>query len=205
MKIQNNLEGEMPVTIFPPEVYNSSCVQYYKIEISLESDPETKRNGHYYYLTNTILTPEYYIQMAHQLRTAHENDMFFIYINSPGGLLGTGVQIVHAMMDTRARTITIADGEVYSMAALIFMCGQERIVNPYSSFLFHNYSLTLAGKGNEVQSANIVTKQWYETLFKDLTEGFFTKRETQKIFDGKEFSLTADEVVLRLNKMLTIE
>ena len=50
-----------------------------------------------YYITNNITSPEVYIDMIQEIRMANPNDSIFIYINSEGGEVDTGIQIINAI------------------------------------------------------------------------------------------------------------
>lgn len=69
------------------------------------------------------------------LKDAKQIDVF---INSNGGDVFEGLAIYHALKRSKAKVVTHCDGMAASIASVIFMAGEERIM-PKSSFLMiHN-------------------------------------------------------------------
>ena len=68
----------------------------------LRSFRTPNQNGgwlHQYYLTNDIGGPELYIDMIQEIRMANPNDSIFVYINSEGGEVDSGIQIINAFQE----------------------------------------------------------------------------------------------------------
>ena len=57
------------------------------------------------------------------LYNAGENDIIKVYINSNGGDLMTGMQILNAMEMSNASIMTILDGQASSMGGIILLAG----------------------------------------------------------------------------------
>ena len=102
-----------------------------------------------YYLCGEIREPQYYTELFYTLRSASETDLVYIHINSSGGDFNTGLQIINNIFSSNARVVTILEARAYSMAALIFLSGDELIVHDNCQLMFHIYSGIFAGKGNE--------------------------------------------------------
>ncbi len=72
-----------------------------------------------------------------------------VYINSYGGEVAEGLAIYNALKRHKAKVRTICDGFACSIASVIFMAGDERIMNDSSLLMIHNaWSL---GMGNAEQ------------------------------------------------------
>jgi ATP-dependent Clp protease protease subunit len=150
------------------------------------------------YLSKEIGPPHKYVSLIEQFRCAQRDDTIMFYLNTPGGYLDTGIQIIHAMRDCPARVITVMDGMVGSMGALIFLAGRECIVHDYSKLMFHNYSSGTFGKGHEqIAQINAISQQYSEML-KDIATPFLTEQEIQNIIDGQDMWLSPDEVRERM-------
>lgn len=72
-----------------------------------------------------------------------------VYINSYGGDVGEGLAIYNALLRTPARVVTHCDGFACSIASVIFMAGEERIMNEASLLMVHN--AWAYGEGNAAE------------------------------------------------------
>ncbi len=67
-----------------------------------------------------------------------EVDTIKVLINSPGGSVMGGLSIFTALVASEKKVITQIDGIAASIAAVIFMAGQERYMMEYGLFMIHN-------------------------------------------------------------------
>ena len=139
--------------------------------------------------------------MIHQIRTAGQNDVVNIHLNTPGGLVSTGVQIISAMRASQGHVVTHLEGEACSMGALLFLVADEMVVYDDSLIMFHNYSGYAHGKGHEITASIEATNKWYSKLARTICTPFLTASELNKIFDGADMWMLSDEVETRLKKM----
>jgi ATP-dependent Clp protease protease subunit len=63
-----------------------------------------------------------------------------IEINSPGGSVADGMSIINAIEHAKSPIITIISGQVCSMAALISICGDKRLIYTNSYWMQHSTS-----------------------------------------------------------------
>jgi ATP-dependent Clp protease protease subunit len=63
-----------------------------------------------------------------------------IEINSPGGSVADGMSIINAIEHAKSPIITIISGQVCSMAALISICGDKRLIYSNSYWMQHSTS-----------------------------------------------------------------
>lgn len=61
-----------------------------------------------------------------------------VYINSYGGEVAEGLAIYNALKRHNAKVVTYCDGFAASIASVIFMAGDERIMNESSLLMIHN-------------------------------------------------------------------
>jgi ATP-dependent protease ClpP protease subunit/predicted DNA-binding protein YlxM (UPF0122 family) len=61
-----------------------------------------------------------------------------IRINSPGGSVQDGLSICSAILNSEIPCDTYIDGMAYSMAGVIAMCGRNRYMVDYGTFMMHN-------------------------------------------------------------------
>ena len=67
-----------------------------------------------------------------------EADTIHVYINSYGGEVAEGLAIYNALKRHKAKIITHTDGFACSIASVIFMAGDERIMSTASLLMIHN-------------------------------------------------------------------
>ena len=80
----------------------------------------TAREIHFY-ISEDIGDPELYIDMIHTLNTATPNDIVYMHLNTSGGQLDTGVQIINAMKNSQAKVVTVLECMAHSLGTLLFL------------------------------------------------------------------------------------
>lgn len=155
------------------------------------------------YISQELIEPHLYVELFEKLRLATSTDTIFIYLNTPGGYIDTGVQLIHAMRNCQARIVCVLDGTVCSMGSLIFLAGDDFIVNDYSRLMFHNYSGGTYGKGHEQITNLESTNEWYSTLLTEISTAFLTDEEiTNIVTNGHDLWLNAEDVRSRLSDVV---
>lgn len=154
-----------------------------------------------YYLCGDIHEPQYYTELFYTLRSATETDLVYIHLNSSGGDFNTGLQIINNVRASNARVVTILEARAYSMAALIFLSGDELVVHDNCQLMFHIYSGIFAGKGNEQQAEVLALGNWFEKVMSRLCSPFLTETEIANILKGSDLWMDSDEIKRRLMRM----
>ena len=155
-----------------------------------------------YYLCGEILEPQYYTEMFYTLRTAAENDVVYLHLNSSGGDFNTGLQIINNVVASAATVVTILEARAYSMAALIFLCGDKLVVHDNCQLMFHIYSGYFSGKGNEQQAEVIAVGKWFEKFMARICFPFLSEPEIGRIIKGSDLWMDSDEIGHRLTRVL---
>lgn len=155
---------------------------------------------HHFYISKLVGEPEHYIEMIHRIKFAGPHDMIYIYLNTAGGYLGTGVQLMSAMKMSNAHVVTVVEGEVCSLGTLIFLSGDEMVIQDGSLFMIHNHSSGQAGKGHEYLAQANATAKWFEEIARKTYLGFLTESEFDRMIKGEDFWMTTEEVRKRLTK-----
>ena len=78
-------------------------------------------------------------------------DVINVHINSYGGEVAEGLAIYNMLKNHKAKVNTICDGFACSIAAVIFMAGDERIMNSASLLMVHNAWTLTAGNAAELR------------------------------------------------------
>lgn len=92
---------------------------------------------------NTYISKETLARATRRLLVLHFDNEFTddiqIIINSPGGYTNAGWAFIDMMKFIKNKVVTIAVGEICSMATDIFIAGDERIMSPNSIAMIHQY------------------------------------------------------------------
>ena len=151
-----------------------------------------------YYLSGEIIEPQFYTELFYTLRSASETDLIYLHLNSSGGDFNTGLQIINNVLASEARVVTVLEARAFSMAALIFLCGDELVVHDNCQLMFHIYSGSFAGKGNEQQAEVIAVSNWFEKVMRRICTPFLGDSEIDKILKGSDLWMDSDEIRRRL-------
>jgi ATP-dependent Clp protease, protease subunit len=131
-----------------------------------------------------------------------------LYINSPGGVVTSGLSIYDTMQYIRSPVATVVMGQAASMGSLLLCAGQKgsRVALPNARVMVHQPSGGYRGQATDIErhAEDIVatkrrlneiyvkhTGQSYETIEKTLDRDFFMSAE-----EAKEFGIV-DEVFVR--------
>lgn len=156
----------------------------------------------HFYLSTEIGEPGLYVDMIHQINTATANDVIFIHLNTSGGNLNTGVQLINAMQNSQAKIVTVLDATAYSLGTLIFLAGDEMIVHDHCLIMFHNFRAGVMGKGQELAAELDATIKWYSALAKKIYVPFLSEEEFERILKGEDIWMRSPEIRTRLDRII---
>lgn len=89
--------------------------------------------------------------LSKQLEKLGDVTQIDVYINSYGGEVAEGVAIYNALKRQKAKIKTICDGFACSIASVIFMAGEERVMNEASMLMIHNAWTFAEGNSAELR------------------------------------------------------
>ncbi len=129
-----------------------------------------------------------------------------VYINSPGGVVTSGMAIYDTMQFIRPPVSTLCIGQAASMGSLLLCAGQKgmRYCLPHARIMLHQPSGGFQGQASDIErhAEDIIkmkrrlndvyvrhTGQDYETIEKTLDRDYFMSAD-----DAKDFGLV-DEVI----------
>ncbi len=156
----------------------------------------------HYYLTGYIDMPALYVKMIYGISNAYVDDTIIIHLNTSGGNLSTGIQLINAMKSSEAHIICSLEGEAISLGSLIFLAADEFHIHDNSTMMIHNFSGGIYGKGNEQVSQLEATIKWFNTLARDYYLPFISENELIDVLKGEDLWLQTDDIRKRLNKMV---
>ncbi len=154
-----------------------------------------------YYISGVIDQAAYYNDLFYTLRCAGETDLIYLHLNTTGGDFDTGLQIINNMQASAARVVTVLEARAYSMGAFIFLAGDELVVHDNCQLLFHSYSGSFSGKGNEQQAQAMAVANWFGKFMARICEPFLHAREVAAILKGTDLWLDSDEIRRRLARL----
>ncbi len=154
-----------------------------------------------YYLCGEIREPHHYTDLFYTLRTAAETDLIYLHLNSPGGEFDTGLQIINNIRASEAHVVTVLEARAFSMAAFIFLSGDELVVHDNCQLMFHTYSGSLDGRGSEQQAQVAAVSSWFEKMMTRLCSPFLSDSEIGRILKGSDVWMDSDGVRQRLMRM----
>ena len=136
-------------------------------------------------LDTEVIHPDQYLQLIHALYNMRNGDKMTIIINSNGGWVETGIDIVTAMANTRGHVETIALGMCASIAAVIWSCGHTRKVSPLATIMYHMPSGGYFGKSLDIQAETEGLNDYFKRLLADITKGLLTSEDIINIVDNR--------------------
>lgn len=89
--------------------------------------------------------------LSRQLEQLTDVSEIHVFINSYGGEVAEGLAIYNALKRHKAKVKTICDGFACSIASVIFMAGDERIMNDSSLLMIHNAWTWAQGNADELR------------------------------------------------------
>jgi ATP-dependent Clp protease protease subunit len=122
-------------------------------------------------------------------------DEINVYINSYGGEVKEGIAIYNALRRHKAKVRTICDGFACSIASVIFMAGDERVMNEASALMIHNAWTVAMGNAAELRK----TADDIETITQASVEAYKTvatisEDEIKALMDAETWILPKDAV-----------
>jgi ATP-dependent protease ClpP protease subunit len=170
------------------------------LEVPIVVDKENKTITAY--ITGTIEEPSDYNEICYLLYTADEDTTVILHINTPGGIIDSAFMISDAINKSKAKIVGRLTGTVASAGTLIAMACDELEVAPHLSFMIHNYSGGMAGKGHEMKARQKFTDDHLNEAFKCFYKGFLTEEEMEKVVDGTDLWMSTKEVKSRWNQRI---
>ena len=152
-------------------------------------------------LDRPIEAPKDYADWVQTIRSAGENDLIELHLCTPGGRVDTTLYLAAALRESPAHKHVIISGMCASGGTILMMVGDSWEIDPYTQFLFHNYSGGAMGKGHDIKLQTDYMMGMMEDVYKDFFNGFFTEEELLAVARGHEHWMRAEEVGERLQKV----
>lgn len=128
-------------------------------------------------ISNIIISELLYLD-----NISHEN--IYLYINSPGGAITSGMGIYDTMRFIESKVITIGVGMCASMAAFLLSSGDERYVLPNAEIMIHQPLGGAQGQATDIKIAAERIIKLKEKLNRILSNN--THQPIEKIYEDTE-------------------
>ena len=146
------------------------------------------------YLTDVIDMPSNYNKLCNMLKSVPEYATVNLHINNGGGSIDSALMIIDAIKNCDGEVIAHLSGTVASASTIITMACDDIITTKYLSFMIHNYSTGMQGKGHELKAYQNFTDRELNRAFREIYKGFLTDEEMDRVIDGQDMWLNEDEV-----------
>ena len=107
----------------------------------------------------------------------------YVHINSYGGEVAEGVAIYNALRSSSAKVTTVCEGFACSIASVIFMAGEDRIMRDSSLLMLHNASMGAHGDAQALRKAaedlDVITELSKTAYLSHATESLTRERLTE--------------------------
>ena len=131
------------------------------------------------------------VKELQELAADHVN----VHINSYGGEVAEGLAIYNVLKNSSAKVTTYCDGFACSAASVIFMAGDERIMNSASLLMIHNAWSRASGNADDFRKqAEDLDKITQASVNAYMSRVKITEDELKEKMD-KETWLTAEEAL----------
>lgn len=122
-------------------------------------------------------------------------DVINVYISSYGGEVQAGLAIYNALKRHKAKVRTICDGFACSIASVIFMAGDERIMNDSSLLMIHNAWSFAEGNAKELKKiAEDLEKITQASVSAYKAHSNLTEEEIVEMMDNETWILPEEAV-----------
>ena len=133
--------------------------------------------------------------LSKQLEAMGDVSQIDVYINSYGGEVAEGLAIYNALKRHKAKVKTVCDGFACSIASVIFMAGDERVMNEASLLMIHNAWTFAEGNAEALRKqADDLEKITQASVEAYKANSDLTEQEIKELMD-KETWITPDEAV----------
>lgn len=133
--------------------------------------------------------------LSKQLEELKDVTDITVYINSYGGEVAEGLAIYNSLKRHKAKITTVCDGFAASIASVIFMAGDERIMNDSSLLMIHNAWTYCAGNAQELRKqADDLEKITAASVVAYKAHSSLSEEEIKELMDNESW-ISPDEAM----------
>ncbi len=154
------------------------------------------------FLMEAIEDASEFAEIISVLDAALDTDTVVFKINSPGGYKHSTLSVIDAIRASKAQTIAECTGTVASAATIIALACDGLYIADHSTFMVHNYTGGVYGKGHEIIADIEHTTPNNTRFVEESYRKFLSKKEIKKLINGKDYYFTAEETRERWVKVI---
>ena len=158
-------------------------------------------NEYYLYLHGEIGSPDNFLEHFALYRTATAHDVIFLYVNSNGGSLATGMEYIRHMRECEAPIFCILGVEVASMASAIALEANDLIIDDMSTMLVHSFSYGAMGTEYSIYNQATFNKKLNERWIRTHYSNFLDESQLRDALKGVDILLDSDEIKERWDRL----
>lgn len=133
--------------------------------------------------------------LSKQLEQLQDVSTINVHINSYGGEVAEGLAIYNSLKNHKAKVRTYCDGFACSIASVIFMAGDERIMSKASLLMIHNAWTYAQGNAEELRKqADDLDKITSASVNAYMENVNISEKKLKKLMDNETW-LTYDEAI----------
>ena len=133
--------------------------------------------------------------LSKQLEELGDVKQINVRINSYGGEVAEGLAIFNSLKNNKAKATTICDGFACSIASVIFMAGDDRVMNDSSLLMIHNAWTFAEGNADQLRKQADDLEKINEASVKAyLSKVSITEDELKDLMDGETWISPEDAV-----------
>ena len=138
----------------------------------------------------------YNIQDAEANVAVEDRDPIYVFCDSEGGDLLTGMYLADVIQNSDTPVVTVAEGLVASACTLVSVSGHIRLAHPSTVFLFHIGQMGAVGRSDNVFDTVAFYKRYINERMKKkyLDNTKITEEKYDELFKG-EWYMSADEAL----------
>lgn len=130
------------------------------------------------------------VNLSKKLEEIGDVSRINVYINSYGGEVAEGLAIYNALKRHKAEIVTYCDGFACSIASVIFMAGDVRIMNDASLLMIHNAWTYAQGNSQELRKqADDLEKITQASVEAYKEHATISEKEIKKLMDNETWLL----------------
>ena len=122
-----------------------------------------------------------------------------VHINSYGGEVSEGLAIYNMLRNHNAKVVTYCDGFACSIASVIFMAGEERIMSNASLLMIHNAWMYTAGNADQLRKdADDLEKITQASINAYMQNINITEEKLKELLDDESWILPSEALEMGL-------
>ena len=130
------------------------------------------------------------VNLSRQLEALGDVNEIHVFINSYGGEVAEGLAIYNALKRHKAKVTTYCDGFACSIASVIFMAGDERVMGESSLLMIHNAWTFASGNAEELRKqADDLEKITQASVEAYKAHSSLTEKEIKRLMDNETWIL----------------